>query len=290
MQQAPRIDHQDSRARPALSDATSIPSLTHPEAAEMATVELERFLACVEAFAPADWEQPTACPLWNVRQVVAHVTGAAAAYARWSEFKRQYSPFVQRPYRQAGFSLLDALNQIQVDDRSVATPAALIAELCEVGPRAIATRKRLPAIVRAMRLPLPLLGVVPLGYATDLIYTRDMWMHRLDLCRATGKDMIQTAQHDGRVVALVIRDLARRLLPKLRGDSIVYELAGVAGGTWQIGRRLPPVATLAMEVVDFNLLASGRLAAQEVRSRGLVSVSGDETRAKEALENTRVPY
>jgi Mycothiol maleylpyruvate isomerase N-terminal domain len=99
MQQAHRIDHQDSGGRPPLTDAARIPSLTHPEAAEMATVELERFLTLVESLAPADWERSTACPLWNVRQVVAHVTGAAAAYARWSQFKRQYSPFVQRPYR-----------------------------------------------------------------------------------------------------------------------------------------------------------------------------------------------
>ncbi len=191
-------------------------------------------------------------------QVVAHVTGAAALYARWSQFKRQTSPFVQRPYRQAGFTLLDAFNQIQVDDRSAATPADLLAELREVGPRAIATRRRLPAIVRAIRLPLPLLGVVPLGYLTDLIYTRDMWMHRLDLCRAAGTDMVQTAQHDGRIVALVMRDLGRKLMPKLEEDSIVYELAGVAGGIWRIGRRTQPVATLAMDVLDFNLLASGQ--------------------------------
>ncbi len=288
MQQAHRIDHQDSGARPALSDATSIPQLAHPEAAEMAIVELERFLTLVESLAPADWEQPTACPLWNVRQVVAHVTGAAAAYARWSEFKRQYSPFVQRPYRQAGFSLLDALNQIQVDDRSTATPAALIAELREVGPRAIATRKRLPALVRAMRLPLPLLGVAPLGYLTDLIYTRDMWMHRLDICRATGREMVQTPQHDGRITALVLRDLTRKLRPKLVGQAVVYELTGSAGGSFRLGGTASPSARITMDVLDFHLLASGRLKAEE-RSAHL-SCSGDEYLADLALDNTHVPY
>ncbi len=133
MQQAQSIDHHDSVRRPSISDAASIPSLTHTEATEMAAVELERFLTLVESLSPADWDQPTACTLWNVRQVVAHVTGAAALYARWSQFKRQTSPFVQRPYRQAGFSLLDAFNQIQVDDRRAATPADLLAELREVG-------------------------------------------------------------------------------------------------------------------------------------------------------------
>jgi uncharacterized protein (TIGR03083 family) len=288
MQQAHSIDHQDSGERSSLSEAARIPSLTHPEAAEMAAVELERFLACVEALAPADWDQPTACPLWNVRQVVAHVTGAAASYARWSQFKRQISPFVQRPYRQAGFSLLDALNQIQVDDRSAATPANLLAELRDVGPRAIATRKRLPALVRAIRLPLPVLGVVPLGYLTDLIYTRDMWMHRLDICRATGRELVQTAGHDGRITALVVRDLERHLTPKLAGQAVVYELTGLAGGGFRLGGDASPIARITMDVLDFHLQASGRLKADELASR--TSFSGDEHMARLALDNTQVPY
>jgi len=288
MQQTQNIDRHDSEGRPSLSEAASIPSLTHIEAAEMATVELERFLACVEALAPADWDQSTACPLWNVRQVVAHVTGAAASYARWSQFKRQHSPFVQRPYRQAGFSLLDAFNQIQVDDRSAATPADLLAELREVGPRAIATRRRLPAIVRAIRLPLPMLGVVPLGYLTDLIYTRDMWMHRLDICRATGREMVQTPRHDGRITTLVVRDLARKLTPKLAGQAVVYELMGIAGGCWSLGENASPIARITMDVLDFHLKASGRLPAIELASHA--SCSGDEHIARLALDNTQVPY
>jgi uncharacterized protein (TIGR03083 family) len=288
MQQAQSIDHHDSEGRSSISEAASIPSLTHIEAAEMATFELERFLACVEALAPADWDQPTACTLWNVRQVVAHVTGAAASYARWSEFKRQTSPFVQRPYRQAGFSLPDALNQIQVDDRGAATPADLLAELREVGPRAIATRKRLPAIVRAVRLPLPLLGVVPLGYATDLIYTRDMWMHRLDICRATGHEMVQTPRHDGRITALVVRDLARKLTAKLAGQAVVYELTSISGGCWSLGENASPLARITMDVLDFHLKASGRLPANELSSHA--SCSGDEQIARLALDNTQVPY
>jgi uncharacterized protein (TIGR03083 family) len=288
MQQAHSIDHRDSVRRPSLSDAASIPSLTHPEAAEMAAVELERFLTLVESLAPADWDSPTVCSLWNVRQIVAHVTGAAASYARWEEFKRQTSLFVQRPYRQAGFSLLDALNQIQVDDRRAATPASLLAELREVGPRAIATRKRLPAIVRAIRLPLPVLGVVPLGYLTDLIYTRDMWMHRLDICRATGREMVQTQEHDGRITALVVRDLARKLTPKLAGQAVVYELTGISGGIFRLGENASPLARITMDVLDFHLQASGRLEAYALSLHA--SCSGDEHMARLALDNTHVPY
>lgn len=288
MQQTHSFNRHDSIGSESLPNTASIPSLTHPEATEMAVFELERFLILVESLAPADWEQPTACPLWNVRQIVAHVAGAAAGYANWSQFKRQYSPFVQRPYRQAGFSLLDALNQIQVDDRSMDSPAELLAELREVGPRAIATRKRLPALVRAVRLPLPALGVVSLGYLTDLIYTRDMWMHRLDICRATGREMVQTSRHDGRITALVVRDLARKLTPKLAGQAIVYELTGTSGGCWSLGENASPKATITMDVLDFHLLASGRLPAHEISSH--TSFSGDEHFAHLALDNTQVPY
>jgi uncharacterized protein (TIGR03083 family) len=184
--------------------------------------------------------------------------------------------------------LLDALNQIQVDDRSTATPADLLAELREVGPRAIATRKRLPVIVRAMRLPLPLLGVVPLGYATDLIYTRDMWMHRLDICRATGREMVQTPQHDGRITALVVRDLARTLTPKLAGQAVVYELTGSSGGGFRLGAKASPTARITMDALDFHLQASGRLKADELSSHA--SWSGDEQMARLALDDTQVVY
>jgi hypothetical protein len=49
-----------------------------------------------------------------------------------------------------------------------------------------------------------------LGYGTDVIFTRDAWMHRLDLARATGRDPVLTADHDGIIVADVVAEWARR--------------------------------------------------------------------------------
>lgn len=280
-------DH-DTVEPPALEIARGIPPLTHREAAAMASAELERFLTLVESLESDDWEKPTACPLWNVRQILAHVTGSAASYARWSEFMRQGNPKLQRPYRASGLSFLASMNQIQVDDRASATPEGLIDELRTVGPQAIATRKRLPLLLRTLRLPLPTLGIVPIGYLTDLIYTRDMWMHRLDICRATGREMIQTSQHDGHITALVVRDLARKLTPRLRGRALAYELTGISGGCWSLGESDRQIATITMDALDFHLLASGRLPANELASH--VSITGDTQIARLALENTQVPY
>lgn len=278
----------DPVVRPALVQASAIPPLSHHEAISMATLELERFLALVTSLSEDEWEKPTACTRWNVRQILAHVTGAAASYARWSEFKRQNSLRAQRPYRASGLSYLDSLNQIQINDRASATPAALIDELQTVGPRAIATRARLPVLLRALRLPLPALGIVPIGYLTDLIYTRDMWMHRLDLCRATQREMVMTPEHDGRIVSLVMRDVAKKLAATLRTTSIVYHLSGSFGGTWQLGAKMPPATTIHLDVLDFNLLASGRLTPEEALSR--TSIEGDPALASEILNHTNVPY
>src|SRR5260370_39584501 len=116
------------------------------------------------------------------------------------------------------------MNQIRVDDRTIATPAELIAELREVGPRAIATRKRLPAIVRAVRLPLPLLGVAPIGYVTDLLSTRVMWIHRLDNCPATSREMGQTRRHHGATTTLLVPDRARKLPPEFAAHAGAFGL------------------------------------------------------------------
>lgn len=288
MQTARNTSNEDPVVRPALVHARAIPPLSHSEAISMATLELERFLALVTSFSDDDWEKPTLCTLWNVRQVLAHVTGACASYARWSEFKRQNDPKVQRPYRASGLSFLDSMNQIQVDDRASTTPAMLIDELQRVGARAIATRSRLPALLRVLRVPLPTLGIVPIGYLTDLIYTRDMWMHRLDLCRATGREMVLTPDHDGRIVALVMHDLAKKLGANLRATSIVYHLSGTIGGTWQLGAKVSPAATIHLDVLDFNLLASGRLTPEEALS--CASLEGESALAQVIFNSTRIPY
>lgn len=289
MSTASNMNLEDFVVHPALVHARTIPALAHQEARTLATHELERFLSLVTSLSPDDWEQPTACPLWNVKQMLAHVTGAAASYARWSEFKRQGSAKVQRPYRASGLSFLDSLNQIQVDDRAHATPAALIDELREVGPRAIATRAKLPALLRVLRLPIPGAGgIIPIGYLTDLIYTRDMWMHRLDICRATHHEMNMTATHDGRITALVICDLVKKLAPHLHQASIVYTLTGTSGGIWQFGSRGSVLASIVLDVLDFHLLASGRLSPQEAWSHA--SIEGDPALAREILNHTRVLY
>jgi uncharacterized protein (TIGR03083 family) len=254
----------------------------------MARVELERFLALVKSLSADDWGQPTDCTLWNVRQILAHQAAAYASFASWGQFKRQWSGALKP---QPGQLPVDALNQIQIEDRAGASPAELMAELEQVGPKAIATRQGLPLLLRALRVPFgPPLGFVRVDYLTDLIYPRDTWCHRLDICRATGREMILAAEHDGRIMALVMRELAAKIRRELKGITVGYELTGPAGGCWRVGSNGQQSATIRMNMLDFSRLTSERLTPDEVRSQSLADISGDAELASRVLDRTTVPY
>jgi uncharacterized protein (TIGR03083 family) len=300
----------ESKEQRIVQNVEDILPLGHQEAGSMARVELERFIALLETLAEDDWLKPTYCTLWNVRQIVSHQAGAYAGYAGWAEFNRQWSP---PPRPQPGQMTVDAVNDIQVADRAQAAPAELIAELRQVGPKAIANRQRIPAFIRGLRFdaeaflygwrPLDILralrwpygpitaGTMRLDYITDLIYTRDTWMHRMDICQATGRAIILTDDHDGRMMALVMRDLAEQLKDVLNGKTVAYDIPGPGGGCWKMGPASTPAATIQMELLYFNLLASGRITPAEARTQGLVSISGDVEAANPTLDHmSPLPY
>ena len=68
------------------------------------------------------------------------------------------------------------------------------------------------------------------GYLVDSVFTRDTWMHRLDIASATGRDMVLTPEHDGRMIADVVAEWARR-----HGQPFSLTLSGPAGGQWRAG-------------------------------------------------------
>jgi hypothetical protein len=65
-----------------------------------------------------------------------------------------------------------------------------------------------------------------IGYLVDVILTRDPWMHRIDLSRATGQTLRLSGGHDGVIVADVVAEWAAR-----HDQPYNLELTGPAGGT-----------------------------------------------------------
>jgi uncharacterized protein (TIGR03083 family) len=294
-----------------VQDATSISAATPDEAQRIARVELDRLLVLLQSLDSDDWDRSTYCTRWNVRQIVSHLAGATATFASRDRVAERSEPWLHgkadepgqtmagylahvagmpverwQAYRDAGFNPLDAMTQYQVDERAEAAPATLIAELRADGPAAITTRRGLPHGLRSLQLPIGIGIKVPLQFFVDVILPRDMWMHRMEIALATDRPIVRMAEHEGRLTALVMRDLARRL----PGDRPVdYRLTGPDGGSFRFWHG-GPAATLAMDTVDFHLLASGRLRPDQALGDSIVQVNGDADLASRVLSQTSVPY
>jgi len=230
------------------------PALDRAEAMRLAATEYTRIAQAVRRLGPDDWAKPTDCTEWTVHQLISHVVGMAAMAASPLENWRQNRIAKKRPGGEE--LMIDALTALQVRKFGTHTPAELTELLAEIGPRAAAGRRRTPELIR--RRPLSdqqvLNGIAEmwsLGYLIDIILTRDPWMHRIDLCRATGQDMVLSADHDGVLVDDVVREWAGR-----HGKSYRLTLTGPAGGTWS-----SPDGTgdsLELDAIEFCRTLSGR--------------------------------
>jgi hypothetical protein len=89
-----------------------------------------------------------------------------------------------------------------------------------------------------------------MGYLSDIIHTRDPWIHRIDISRAVGHEPVLTADHDGRIVADVVADWARR-----HGKPFMLTLSGPAGGTYVAGNDGDDIH---LDAVEFCRMLSGR--------------------------------
>ena len=265
-----------------VSETAEIPYVTAEEAFALMQTSLERMIRLLETLAPEDWSKPTACTAWNVRDMVAHQAGGYASGTGYGEMVRQYSSNPKR-----GQLPEDAVNELQVSERKSKTPAELIAELKQAGSVAIQKWAYQFRVAKLLSIPHPVPGILSLRHLMWVIHSRDTWMHRLDICRATGKPFEQTAEHDRRIAALVMRDVVSVLARKSNGATLVFELTGIADGTWKVGRG-EPVAAIRMDVLDFNIFASGRYSYEQARP--MMTITGNEGAAEKALKQIIVLY
>ena len=218
-------------------------ALPRPVAMRLAATEYDRCAETFRSLRPAQWAMATGCPAWNVRQMAAHMLGMAEMAASIRENVRQ-----QRKAAKAGGVYIDALTQLQVDERADWPPEQITARYAARGPKAAAGRRRAPAFVRRRTMPQvqEVNGVREpwtFGYLIDVILTRDPWMHRLDIAAATGTAPPLTADHDGVIVADVVAEWSDR-----HGKDFTLTLTGPAGGTWAAGQNGP---AMTLDALDF---------------------------------------
>jgi uncharacterized protein (TIGR03083 family) len=225
------------------------PALDRDAARRLATTEYDRFLALLRELDPTAWTRRTDCPDWDVRAMAGHVLGMAEMVASVRQFAAQNAGAAR-----AGGGI-DALTGLQVHRRAQLSPAEVSERFAAIAPRAVRGRRRLSRVIG--RFTLPEEQVVgdrterwTFGFLFDVVLTRDTWMHRVDIARATGRQLELTLDHDGVLVADVVAEWAQR-----HGQPYRLRLTGPAGGTWAVGDGGPE---LELDAVEFCRVLSGR--------------------------------
>lgn len=230
----------------------------HPEAMAITAVENALLGRAITELDDADWLRPTDCTGWDVRSLVVHLIASAQAQAAPREFARQVRAGRPLTAQIGGVHWVDGVNEAQLRARTHLTPAELPALWTTASAAALTARRRMPAPVRALPL-LPIgealgtyLGWKPLGYLFGIGFTRDVWMHRIDMARATGRPLAITAEHDGRIIADITAEWST-----LHTEPFTLHLTGPAGGTYTRGTT-PGDDVIELDAVEFCRLLSGR--------------------------------
>jgi uncharacterized protein (TIGR03083 family) len=225
-----------------------IETIDRDEMAGLAAEEYDRMFDLLESLSEHEWRRPTVCDDWDVHEMVAHLLGAAESNASILESVRQLVR--GRTWaRTHGRPEIDGINAVQVADREHIDSQDLLHRLRTVAPKAIAGR-RVPSVLRGIRMENPAGGRMTMGHLMDRVYTRDQWMHRLDIGDAIGRAPVLTHGHDGRIVEDVVAEWA-----EVQPGPWTLELTGPAGGVFINGEG---GQTYRFDAIEWCLVVSGR--------------------------------
>ncbi|MBV8193972.1 MAG: maleylpyruvate isomerase family mycothiol-dependent enzyme [Candidatus Dormibacteraeota bacterium] len=227
-----------------------------------------------------DWDHPTGCPGWSVRDVVAHVADLESLLIGRPRPDHTVDG-VREHVRNPGGEFME----IGVDVRRGRPIGEVVDGLEDVVPR------RLSALLAIRDADLD--GEVPGFLGTTKLRNQltirifDLWSHDQDIRRALRRP----GDLDGPAAAhsreLMVRGAARRiqeLLTPAAGTSVLVEIEGSGGARrgmtfdGQRGRGVvdappDPTATMRMDLHTFTVLACGR--SDDPGARDRVRLSGD---------------
>jgi uncharacterized protein (TIGR03083 family) len=246
-----------------IKDIPAIAPLDHDEAMDRASEEWQRLLDVVDSLTPPDWAAPTDCAGWDVRAVLGHLLGMLRLQADPEDRARQIKAAAELSAAN-GTLRIDELTGLQVAENAGLSPEELRAALHEAATSGLAARRNLPSAAQAMPYDpqLPGEGTWTLGYLFDIIHTRDPWLHRVDISRATERKLVLSPGHDGRIVQNVVAEWAAK-----HQQPFVLHLDGPAGGTYVAGSG---GAELTLDAIEFCRTLSGRVPGTGLLATGVI--------------------
>lgn len=234
---------------PTATTASTMAGLTRADMPAIARAEYARMSSLLRSLDASDWSTPTDCEDWDVRALVAHLVGTVESSTLREQMRIARAG--AKVAKQRGRPQVDGINAVQVRERDGIAPADLVSRLDAGAPAFIMFRSHVPSLLRRVRIPTPLSRKISVGQLVDVIYTRDLWIHRVDICTATHREIELTRDHDGRIVADVVAEWAHT-----HGRPFRLELEGPPGGTFAVGDI---GETLRLDAVEFCRIVSGRV-------------------------------
>jgi uncharacterized protein (TIGR03083 family) len=251
-----------------------------PVVAELAEV-WSSFAGLGAELADPDWDRPTGCPGWSVRDVYSHVIGTEAGLLGRPPAPRPeaFPPHVRNEMGQG--------NEAEVLLRRGRTGPEVVGELQEVAAARLAALRALDDEGFAAETWTP----AGPGTYEDFMGIRvfDCWVHEQDVRRAVGRP--------GHLAgAAVDRSLANAVsvMPYVvgkragapDGSTVAFDVTGPTARRWAVavsgGRARPepeipvePTARITADVATFMALACGRVDPEEELAAGRVAVHGD---------------
>ena len=214
---------------PVQTHVRDIPTLTHRRWDEIGRGQSAAMLSLLRGLDAADWERPTECEPWSVRDMVAHMIGWMEATTDPVVWGKQ-AVGTTRIKKEMGGLRLDAANEYQIRIRRDLSTADLIARFEKGSRRFQMLRSVLGRAGVVIPFKEPFAGHwVTIGYLAERVFSRDQFMHRIDISRALDRDVPVHAT-DKDLIADVVKEWAKRS----HADALV-RLAGEAGGGFILG-------------------------------------------------------
>lgn len=238
--------------------------LSRIEAVRLMTSQNHALLELLRALPAEAWSAKTDCDPWTVKDIAAHLLGWAEALTSFSQFRRQLSAGIKR--KEEFGNLTDAVNQVQVDDRAHLTPEEILRRLEARWPRFERFRRRVGLVGKAVPIyEKSLLGLTNLAYLMNTVYTRDVFMHRVDIARATSMEL-HLGRREQRLMEDVLVDWSSRT-----GAAATLHLEGLAGGSYRVGTG--SIATIEGDAVEMARVLAGRGTISSLRLFGNVAAA-----------------
>lgn len=260
------------------------------DARPLFAVEQRLLLELLDGLAPEEWERPTACPGWTVKDVAAHVLGDdVGRLARSRDGHQGDGPRVGEAFP----AFIHRINDDWVTATRRLSPRVLVDLLRTVGDQVVEHWRGVE--LHTFGEPVTWAGPDPAPVWLDAARDHsEYWVHRRQIAEAVGR----TGDPDPSLDTVL--DTFARALPQAleridapSGAAVELRVSGPAGGVWSVRGRahgwalerlaaVGPAARITMDAETFRRLCTRGIEPAEAHAQA--HVRGDPGLVDAALQ------